>query len=151
MITAAGWAREEAKRQSCIVELSNDFLMQRLGGQHLRRIVDLVHERFRRAIEFVHLQSPDRLVVVNVEMNLKAVHVFFLVIGLNVVGLFRASIRDLLSPVTLEIVEGECVVAVEGVCAVLPDELSRDTIWLCRVGIVKVERLLPVAIVCETV
>ncbi|KAI3478247.1 hypothetical protein L1887_59858 [Cichorium endivia] len=133
------------------VEFADDLLVQRLGGEHLWRVEDLVHERRKRAVESIQLKRVGGRVEVGVEVDDEAVHVFHLVVALNVVGLFRTSVRHLLPAVALEDVERERVVRVEDVRAVLPDELRRHAVGLGRVGVVQIQRLLPVSVVGKAV
>lgn len=87
----------------------------------------------------------------SVQVDLKAGHVFSLIVALNVVAVLRTTIRDLLPAITLEWGESERVVRVESVGAVLPDKLSRDTVGFGRIGVVQVECLFPKPVVGETV
>lgn len=84
-------------------------------------------------------------------MDLKALHVFDLVVRLHVVGVFGTPIRYLLTAITFEDVERERIVVVENVGPVLPDELCRDAVWLGWIGVIQIQRLFPVAVVGEAV
>lgn len=134
-----------------VVELANDLLVQRLRWQHLGRIEDLIHERFRTAIKLIHLQDVGWRIIVSVQVDLEALHVLNLVIRLYDVGGFGTTARNLLPAVALEDVERESVVAVEKVRAVLPNELCRDAVGLSGIRVVEVQCLFPVSIVGETV
>lgn len=86
-----------------------------------------------------------------IQMDLEASHVLSLIVALDIVTPLSAAVRDLLPAIALEWSESECVVRVESVGAVLPDQLCGDAVGFGRVGVVEVQSLFPVSIVGEAV
>lgn len=114
-------------RAPCLVgRLPNNLQMQLLRRQHRRRVVRLPHNRLRRSIELVELQVIRWVAVVHSEVDLPSLHVLLLRVGRDDVAGVAAAGGDLLLAVTGERGEGQRVVGVYCVGAVLPDELGLD-------------------------